>query len=224
MRLRTRRAPLDRRLPLHVLIEQDVPHELAPRVIDVGGFAALERRGPFRPRALVLAGMDRPKKRVVFDPPRLLADERLQLARARRIVTPVVSAEPLERGPQRRELQPADAGVVDTLRSPHEIERFTIGGRQRGFPADGGKLGDIRNADVHRIDGHRADRRVRRLLTGGPLVDRQELNDLLARSREPAGQRREIADIAGPPARRRRAGKQRDQQPGLAAARTISHG
>ena len=156
--------------------------------------------------------MDRAKERVVFDPPCLLTDERLELARASGIVTPLVGAEPLKRGPQRRALHPTDAGVIDVRGAPQHVEQVAIGGRQRRFPTDGRKLRHVRHANVHRIDGHGAHGRVRRGLARRPLVDRQELKNFLTRAREPARQRHEIADIAGAPARGGRAGKQRDQQ------------
>src|SRR5262249_32851183 len=53
-----------------------------------------------------------------------------------------------------------------------------------------------------------------RLLTGSHFVDRQELPDADARAGQPAGQRLEIRDLADPPASRRRAGKERNDEAG----------
>ena len=53
VRLTARRVPLCGRLPLQVLIEQHVGHQLPPGAVDVGGLAALERSGPLGPRAFV---------------------------------------------------------------------------------------------------------------------------------------------------------------------------
>ena len=122
MRLTARRVPLRGRLPLQVLIEQHVGHQLPPRAVDVGGLAALERGGPLGPWAFAVARVNRSKQRVVLDPPRLFADECLQVARAPGIVAPLRRAEPIERRPQRRVLEAADAGVVDLRRPPQRVE------------------------------------------------------------------------------------------------------
>src|SRR5947207_1601142 len=96
--------------------------------------------------------------------------------------------------------------------------------RQPGLAAERLELEHVRNADEDRIDRHRADRRVRRLLARRHFVERQELQHVLAGGRKPGGERLDIADVADAPARRGRTREQRDEQPRPTAAGRSTHG
>ena len=89
VRVRTDVLPLGVGDPLQVLLEQHLARQLTARMIDVGRFPALKRVGPLGPRALPLTRMDRTEERVILNPPRLLAEKRLQLPAPGRVAAPV---------------------------------------------------------------------------------------------------------------------------------------
>src|SRR4051812_42013958 len=102
--------------------------------------------------------------------------------------------------------------MFDASRQTDRRQRFAIDWRQRGLAANRRELRHPRDADENRIDGHRADRRIRRLLARRHLVERQQLQNVLSRAGEPGGERVDVADVADAPARGRWTGKQRDEQ------------
>src|SRR5262249_23190422 len=71
---------------------------------------------------------------------------------------------------------------------------------------------------------HRTDRRVRRLLAGRHLVQRQQLQRANVRRGEPRGDWLHVADIADAPAPGGRDGEQRDEDADPAAAGRRVHG
>src|SRR5262249_6176514 len=80
-----------------------------------------------------------------------------------------------------------------------------------------------RHADVDRIDRHGADRRVRRVLARCLLVEREQLQHAHAPALQPRRRRGHVADVADSPARRRRAGEQRDQETRAPASGRRAH-
>ena len=98
--------------------------ELAPRLIDRGRLAPLQRLRPLRPRPLTLAGVNRAEQAVVLDPPGLLADEPSATRRAACGVVDAirVSTNRSNARRQRRALQAPDRRVVDPRRRPHGVK------------------------------------------------------------------------------------------------------
>ena len=141
------------------------------------------------------------KQRVVFEPPGLFVDVRLERAGAIAAVVPLVGHKVFERGSKRAPFQRPHVLVFDASCEADGRQRFTIGRRERGFAAERFELGHLRNADVNRVDRHRADRRIRRLLARRHLVERQQLQNALSRAGEPGGERLDVADVADAPAR-----------------------
>ena len=179
VRAAARLAPLQRRDPLQVLKEQDLARQLTPRTIDCRGLAALQLDRPVGPRVLLLARVNRAKQAVVLDPPRLLAEKHPHRARTLGVAAPFGFLEAIERRAQRGVLQGAHHFMLDPRRSAAGVQPLAILGGERRFTAERFEIGDARQTDEHRIDRHRADRRVRRLLAWRPLVDRQQLQDAL---------------------------------------------
>ena len=197
--------------------------ELAARAIDGRRLAALQLGRPFGPRPFLLARVQRAKQAVVLDPPRLLA-EGAQRARPLGVAPPFGVDETLERRAQRRLLQSPDRLMVDSRGAPgHRGQRGAIVRRQRRLAAERLELGHGGHADEDRIDGHRADRRVRRLLAGRHLVERQQLQHAQAGGRQPRRDGLDVADVADAPAGRGRTREQRDEQARPAAAGRARH-
>ena len=206
-----RLVPLCVGKPLQVLVEQHLAGKLPARLMDGQRVAPLQRLGPRGPRPLGFARVNRTKQRVIFDPPSLLAQEAFQCPCPFAVVAPLGVDETLERRDQRRVLEAAHVGVVDPGRPAHVFEQRAIVWAQRGLAAERSKFRHGGYADKNRIDRHRADRGVGRLLSRGHLVDRQQLQDLLAGGCEPGRQRRQVADVADAPTGSGRTGEQRDE-------------
>src|SRR6185503_5102131 len=102
-------------------------------------------------------------------------------------------------------------------------ERVAIARRQRRCAAKRLELWHVGDADEDRIDRHRADRRVRRLLPRRHLVQRQQLEHALAGGCQPCRDVLHIADVADAPAFGRRTREQRDEQPRPAPAGGRTH-
>jgi hypothetical protein len=219
--LRPGLLPLIVRQPLQVLMKDHFPRELAAGVRECSGVAAAKRLGPFGPFPAVLPVVHGSEDRIVVEPPGLSGQEGRERSGAVGIAAQLLRDEPIACGSQRRLLEPPDAGVVDPGRFPDARQPRAILWRKRRFA---GEVRHGREADVNRIDRHRAHRRVRRLLVRRHLVDRQELERPLAAVGQPRGQGREIADLTDAPARRPGAGKQRYQQPGPPPRRRLTHG
>jgi hypothetical protein len=144
--------------------------------------------------------MDRAKQRVVLDPPRLLAEKRLHQPRTTAVATPVGVEEQRERGCQRGPFQAADLRVLDPRGAPDMCEHGAVVPAERQLTAERGEFRHRRHADEEWVDRHRADRGVGRLLTRRHFIDRKQLQHALACGGEPRGERREVADLADPPA------------------------
>jgi hypothetical protein len=194
--------------PLQVLLEQHLARELTARMIDVGRFAALKGVGPQRPRPFPLARVDRSEERVVLNPPRLLAEKCLQLPAPRRAAAPFGLEKSRERRPERRFFQTADFRVLDAGGAADLDERGAVIVAERVLAAERREFGDLRHGDEDRVDRHRADRRIGRLLAGRHFVDGEQLQHALARRGKPGGDRGNIAHLADAPADGRRARKQ----------------
>src|SRR5581483_1714092 len=192
--------PLRRRNPLQVLIEDDVARQRVAYLVDRRRLALSQRLGPLGPRPLLFAGMNGAKEAVVLDPPCLLRRERAQLGGAVAVPTPLVAIEPVERAPKRVVLHAPDVTVVDLRRGPDPIARRPL------------VVGHVGDADEDRIDRHRADGGIGRLLAGRHLIDGQQLQHADTRVGEPRRDRLDVADIADAPARRRGNRKQGDEK------------
>src|SRR5207237_9942003 len=119
---------------------------------------------------------------------------------------------------------PADCGLLDAAGAADIGQRRAIPGRQRVVTAERLELRHARHADEDRIDRHRADGRVRRLLTRRHLVERQQLEHAQACGSEPGRDRFHIADVADSPAFGGGAREQRDEKPRPPAAGRRAHG
>ena len=149
------------------------------------GLAALQlRRGHSVHGRSPLARVQRAEQAVVLDPPRLLADARAQRRARGRCRAATRRRETVERRAQRGVLQPADRRVVDARRGADRGRaRSRSAGDSAASPPSAANSGTPRHADEDRIDRHRADRGVRRLLAGRHLVERQQLQHAHARRR-----------------------------------------
>src|SRR5207253_31803 len=97
----TRLSPLRCGEPLQVLVKEHLAGELAADAIDGGRITALQIARPFGPGPFVLAHVNRAEQAVVLDPPRLLADEHPQRARAMGVAPPFRFDEALARRSRR---------------------------------------------------------------------------------------------------------------------------
>src|SRR5262245_16795704 len=216
--------PLRARGPLEVLVEQHFVGELATCAIDGGRLAPLQLDRPFGPQPLLLARVQRAEQAVVLDPPRLLARIGAKRPASIGVAPPLLVEEPAEGRPQVRQLQPADLRIRDARRRAHLGEGRTIGRRQAALAAERLEFGDPWQVDEDRIDRHRADGRVRRLLPGRHLVQRQELQHTHPGGGEPRGCGFDVGDVADPPARTGGAREKRNQQARPSAAEGGAHG
>ena len=110
-------------------------------------------------------------------------------------------------------------------RSPLHAPARAGGGRRRRAmhsPPASWNSGTSRERDEDRIDRHRTESRVGRILTLLHLVDRQELDEVEARLPKPAGESRQVGDLADAPARSRRDRGQRHQNAGMPAGVEIA--
>src|SRR5207249_3712688 len=120
--------------PLQILVEANFARQLAPRFRDGRRLTPLQRVWPLRPGAFAFARMQRTEDRVVFDPPRLLAQKRRQLAAAHGTAAPLGFGKTREGGAQRRLFQPSDFLVSDRRRAPDLVEGVFVD--QRRLPAE----------------------------------------------------------------------------------------
>ena len=103
-------------------------------------------------------------------------------APARGVAAPFSVEKTLERRAKRGVLQLADRLMVDARRAADRRQRVAIALRERSFAAERREFRNVRDPDENRVDRHRADRRVRRLLAGRHLVERQQLQHALSRA------------------------------------------
>ena len=147
----------------------------------------------------------RAKQRVVLEPPGLLADERPQRTAAfARSLRHSRSRKRSNAARSARRFSAPHVAMLDARRRRTAVSVSPIAGGSAASPPSAANSGDRRHADEDRIDRHRADRRVWRLLARRHLVERQQLQDALAGAGQPGGERRDVADVADAPARRGR--------------------
>src|SRR3979409_751629 len=95
---------------------------------------------------------------------------------------------------------------------PHLLEQLAVDLIEAPLPAQSDKLGNRSDTNVDWVDGHRRDRRVRRLLARRPFVQWQKLQDPDSGRGQPPGNRLKVANLTDSPAGRRRAGEEGDEQ------------
>src|SRR6185295_15136109 len=100
--------PLRVRLPLQVVVEQDVVGEIEPRLRQGVWTSIAQRRGPIGPCPLLLMGVNRTEERIVVQPPRLLGGVGLERLGAFSAATPLAIAKPFECRSERALLQRPD--------------------------------------------------------------------------------------------------------------------
>src|SRR5205085_2532739 len=127
--------------PLQVLLEHHLARQLAAGAIDGGRFPALQRLGPLGPGLFTLVGMDRAKNRVILDPPRLLAEKRLEAAGALGVPAPLGLVKACERPAKRDLFQTADVRVLDPRRAPHRFQQLLLLGAETVLAAERRELG-----------------------------------------------------------------------------------
>src|SRR5258706_64486 len=119
--------------------------------------------------------------------------------------------ETIEGGRQGPLLEPPHGWIVHVRAAADPLQ---VGAIRREVIA-GGHIGD---AEINRIDRHRAHRGVRRLLTGRHLVQGEQLEDALSRAGEPRRHGSHVADVSDAPARGRWKRKQRNEKTGAPAS------
>jgi hypothetical protein len=119
-----------------------------------------------------------------------------------------------ERPAQRALLDRADGRVINASRNPDRVQLLANGRIERSFASDCLEVLERRHRNELRIDCHRAECGVWRPLVRRHLIYRQQLQDALASSGEPPGERFNIADFTDAPAACRGNGKERNQYPG----------
>src|SRR5262249_18717233 len=124
--LGSRRPPLSECDPLQVLLKEHLTRQFAARLLECVRLAALKVRGPFGPRPFLFTLMDSSGRGVVVNPPALLPDGPVQLARTGCVMAPFGLEKTVERGRQCGALQFPYFCVPDAGRLAHMSERFAI--------------------------------------------------------------------------------------------------
>jgi hypothetical protein len=104
--------------------------------------------------------------------------------------------------------------VVDRDGGPHLIELHPQVASESCFAPEPDEVLQIREADELGIDRHRAQRRIGRRLVRRHLVDRQQLEHALPRTRHPSRHGRDVADLTDTPTPGRGHGEERHEQAG----------
>ena len=171
---------------------------------------------PVPPVAGVMFVVQRAEQGVVVEPPALALGERLEIRGARRS-----RREPFAKhvkGEVKGDtLQRTNGAKVDGRAPARLLEPRAIGRVERCLAAGGGELLHVAERNEHRIDSHRAQGGVRRILPFLHFVDRQQLHQVQPGRRQPARELRQIGDLANAPARSRRNGEERNEHAGVPA-------
>jgi hypothetical protein len=147
----------------------------------------------------------------------LRGDERLEPRRSRRASRHFEPQESIERLAQPAILEPSNRGVVDPRCPPQPRDLRLLGAVEGELGAQAREVGDVRHRDVDRIERHRRHGRIGRGLDRRHLVDRQDLDDRLARFHQPPREHRQIAEFANAPPLIRDQRKQRHHHAALTA-------
>ncbi len=123
--------PLLRRDPLQVRPVGDLLSHDAARFGDRCGVRPRERLWPLRPRGRFMQRADRPKQRVLVQPPRLRGDKCVESRRARRAPRHLEPEEALERASQPAILQAANRRVLDARRLLQPLDLRLLGAVER---------------------------------------------------------------------------------------------
>ena len=186
------------------------------RAIERERIAVAQPGLPVPPVAAVVFVVQRTEQGVVVEPPALTFREGLELDGARR-----PRRKPLPehvKGEMKRDpLQRAHGAKIHGRAPSRPFEPRAIRRVERRLTTGLGELLDVAERDEHRVDGHRAEGGVRRVLPFLHLVDRQQLDQVKARRRQPACEQRQIGDLADAPACLRRNGKERNEHAGVPA-------
>ena len=159
------------------------------------------------------------EQRVVVEPVGLAIREGGEFPGAWRVAIAVLVVEALEGRPERALLERAHTVVVDGGGGANGRKLPAIRGRQGRFAALGGELGHVAEAQEDRVDGHRRDRGVRRVLIAGRhLVDREHQQPVEAGAAQPRREGDEIGDLADAPAVGGGGRKERKEDAGVALA------
>ena len=145
-----------------------------------------QRRGPLPPRAFARLLVQRTEQRVVVEPCALAIHVGAELPRPARMGQPLDVMESREGGAQRFALERPDVAVGDPPRCAHRGKLPALLRAERCLAAERFEVRDLMDRDVDRIDGHRRQRRVRRPIVNGHLVQRQNLEEVQAGPPDPA--------------------------------------
>ena len=184
------------------------------------GVVRRQMRRPLPPRTGVVLVVQHTEERVVVEPPVLVGHVVAEFGRPRRVVCPLGRAEVLE-GPV--QLRVLDGHRRRVLHHRRGIERsaprvLTRRSGATSLPsAERLHLRHVVQRDVERVDGHGAERRVRRGLARRHVVDGQHLQQTETGGPQPGAESREVGDVADAPAVRRARREQREQETGAAA-------
>ena len=173
--------------------------ELDARALQRGLVATGQRVRPAGPRTPCEAFVERAKQRVVGQPPRLFALERLELAGARGPTSPFRVDEPPERGVERLVLDAADVLVADRRRLLQLPQTIARAGREVLDAAQRAELRNARHRNVDRIERKCAQRAIWRVLPRRHLVERQELQQVEPAFPEPRGHRGNVGNLPHSP-------------------------
>ena len=219
-RRRPRRLPLRVGEPLQVGVEADLALQASPGHGQRRGLARAQAVGPVPPGLRREAIAERAEQDVVVEPVGLALHEAGELGDARHVPPAAFVLEAVERDTQRRLLHLADGVVIDLRRLPHGGEPVALIRGQPLHAARGDELRHVRQPQVDRIDRHRRDGGVRRVMPGRrQLVDRQHQQEIEAGAAMPRGEGHEVGDLADAPALVGRGGEQRQEHASVAFAR-----
>ncbi len=212
LRTRLRVVPLAVGDPLQPHAIEDLVRQRRAGVRQRPRFPHTQRLGPLHPGAVPVVFVQRAEQRVVVDPPGLFLAPGMKRLGPLGTRLFVAALELVEGGPEGGPLHAAHERVVDRRRPPRGCQLLApVRGHGR-LAADRLELGHRVDADEDRVDRHGRERRVRRPLAHGHLVDRQQLQQVLAGLAEPRREDRDVADFPDPPAVARGHREQRDEQ------------
>jgi hypothetical protein len=116
--------------------------------------------------------MQRAEQRVIVEPPGLFTHEGTKRTGTTCVGRQFAISEVREAPAERTVLQVPDRRIVDERRPARLIQSLAHACVESAFAADLREVSTMFQCDELRIDGHRAQRGVRRRFTGGHLVDR----------------------------------------------------
>ncbi len=168
-----------------------------------GTIAIAETRVPVTPVTPAVGVVQRTEQREIVQPPALALLEGTERLIAPIAGPPEVRGKPIEGLAQRPALERAHRRVVHARRRANALEHGAFLGVERALPG-GRPLWQVFKRDEKRIEGHRAQRRIRRALPLLHLVQGQELHEIEPRVLEVPRERDEIRNLANAPAPPRR--------------------